>query len=113
MASSRAPAPTPLSFSNPSYTTSPAVSSSDGVSPLHHLHGTPKLTNNQSYPTPPPFHNRSASSGSTDSAASYPFGERKPSSPKNVYTHCGRHTDQYLFGGKGFGDLWKAVTKKE
>ncbi|KAI4868900.1 hypothetical protein F4820DRAFT_444545 [Hypoxylon rubiginosum] len=31
---------------------------------------------------------------------------RKPHSPTvNVYTHCGRHTDQYLFSG------WSSVVK--
>jgi len=35
-------------------------------------------------------------------------------SPKhvNANSYCGRHSKEYLFGGKGFGDLWKAVTKK-
>jgi hypothetical protein len=30
----------------------------------------------------------------------------------NAHSYCGRHSDEYLFGGKGFGDLWRAVTKK-
>jgi hypothetical protein len=35
-------------------------------------------------------------------------------SPKhvNANSYCGRHSKEYLFGGKGFGDLWRAVTKK-
>ena len=65
----------------------------------------------------PPYHNRtssSSSSSSSDSSCSYPSGARKgAASPRNVYTHCGRHTDQYLFGGKGLGDVWRAITKKE
>ena len=37
----------------------------------------------------------------------------KPSSPtKNVYTHCGRHTDQYLFGGRSMSDLFRGVFPK-
>ncbi|KAI1458225.1 hypothetical protein F4805DRAFT_456859 [Annulohypoxylon moriforme] len=35
----------------------------------------------------------------------------KPHSPTvNVYTHCGRHTDQYLFGG--WSDAFKHAFKK-
>jgi hypothetical protein len=77
------------------------------------------LTTTQAYVTSPPFpttHNRKDSSSTTASTASdssTTFDTKKPTSPKNVYTHCGRHTDQYLFGGKGLGDLWKAVAKKE
>jgi len=35
-------------------------------------------------------------------------------SPKkvNANSYCGRHSDEFLFGGKGFGDLWRAVVKK-
>ncbi|KAK4044725.1 hypothetical protein C8A01DRAFT_31223 [Parachaetomium inaequale] len=35
-------------------------------------------------------------------------------SPKhvNANSYCGRHSKEFLFGGKGFGDLWRAVTKK-
>jgi len=64
-------------------------------------------------PLAPPAHNRTSSSSSSDSSGSFSPGARKPSSPRNVYTHCGRHTDQYLFGGRGFTDMWKAITKKE
>ncbi|KXJ97593.1 hypothetical protein Micbo1qcDRAFT_171247 [Microdochium bolleyi] len=27
----------------------------------------------------------------------------------NVYTHCGRHTDQFLFGGRSMSDFWKSA----
>ncbi|KAK3302262.1 uncharacterized protein B0T15DRAFT_298740 [Chaetomium strumarium] len=30
----------------------------------------------------------------------------------NAHSYCGRHSDEFLFGGKGLGDLWRAVTKK-
>ncbi|KAK4123539.1 hypothetical protein N657DRAFT_645107 [Parathielavia appendiculata] len=30
----------------------------------------------------------------------------------NAHSYCGRHSDEFLFGGKGFGDLWRAVIKK-
>jgi len=30
----------------------------------------------------------------------------------NANSYCGRHSKEFLFGGKGFHDLWKAVTKK-
>ncbi|OTB08325.1 hypothetical protein M426DRAFT_182263 [Hypoxylon sp. CI-4A] len=36
----------------------------------------------------------------------------KPHSPTvNVYTHCGRHTDQYLFGG--WSNIVKSTFKKD
>ncbi|KAI1213329.1 uncharacterized protein F4807DRAFT_456671 [Annulohypoxylon truncatum] len=36
----------------------------------------------------------------------------KPHSPTvNVYTHCGRHTDQYLFGG--WSNAFKHAFKKD
>ncbi|KAI2612168.1 uncharacterized protein GGS25DRAFT_109162 [Hypoxylon fragiforme] len=36
----------------------------------------------------------------------------KPHSPTvNVYTHCGRHSDQYLFGG--WSNIVKSTFKKE
>jgi hypothetical protein len=28
-----------------------------------------------------------------------------------VYTQCGRHTDQFLFGGHSLSDLWKRKDK--
>ena len=30
----------------------------------------------------------------------------------NANSYCGRHSDEFLFGGKGLGDLWRAVKKK-
>ncbi|KAI1437712.1 hypothetical protein GGR50DRAFT_21601 [Xylaria sp. CBS 124048] len=72
-----------------------------------------------------PGANRKESSGSTSSTATTTTtttitstssgNEKDPSksssrknAPKvNVYTHCGRHTDQYLFGGKSLRDLFR------
>jgi hypothetical protein len=30
----------------------------------------------------------------------------------NAHSYCGRHSDEFLFGGRGLSDLWHAVTKK-
>ncbi|KAK9769971.1 hypothetical protein AB5N19_12672 [Seiridium cardinale] len=47
---------------------------------------------------------RKSTSGSTKST--------KPTSPTvNRHTHCGRHSDQWLFGG--FSDVIKSAWKKE
>lgn len=27
----------------------------------------------------------------------------------NAHSYCGRHSSEYLFGGRGLGDLWRAV----
>ncbi|KAK3368138.1 hypothetical protein B0H63DRAFT_528520 [Podospora didyma] len=42
-------------------------------------------------------------------------GSNKAKSPHNINVHsyCGRHSDQYLFGGHSFGELWRSVTKKD
>ncbi|KAI8634753.1 hypothetical protein F5Y19DRAFT_469808 [Xylariaceae sp. FL1651] len=41
-------------------------------------------------------------------------GNSKPSSPTvNVHTYCGRHTDQYLFGGRSMSDFMRSMTKKQ
>ncbi|KAK4232064.1 hypothetical protein QBC38DRAFT_353184 [Podospora fimiseda] len=31
----------------------------------------------------------------------------------NANSYCGRHGDEFLFGGKGFGDLWRGLRRKE
>ncbi|KAI1742198.1 hypothetical protein F4680DRAFT_413187 [Xylaria scruposa] len=31
----------------------------------------------------------------------------------NLYTHCGRHTDQYLFGGHSISDSVKGLLRKK
>ncbi|KUI59314.1 hypothetical protein VP1G_06582 [Cytospora mali] len=53
-----------------------------------------------------------SSTGSSNSTASNSksrsYGSKKVSSPTvNVYTHCGRHSNQYLFGG------WSKVFHKK
>lgn len=56
------------------------------------------------------MHSRKISASSTTTSSS--TSSRKPSSPTvNVYTHCGRHTDQYLFGGRGLTDLFRFLKK--
>ncbi|KAM0334306.1 hypothetical protein ACHAQA_001329 [Verticillium albo-atrum] len=59
----------------------------------------------------------SYSSLSSDStAASTPAAAtRSPSIPRrnvNVYTHCGRHTNEFLFGGRSLTDLARSVFKR-
>jgi len=31
----------------------------------------------------------------------------------NANSYCGRHSDEFLFGGHGLGDLWRSLKKKE
>ena len=63
---------------------------------------------------PPYVHSRKSSSGSASSTSSKSLS-RKPTSPSvNAHSYCGRHTDQFLFGGKSpFTDLWRSIKKKE
>jgi hypothetical protein len=35
-----------------------------------------------------------------------------PAKKVNANSYCGRHSKEFLFGGKGFSDLWRAVTRK-
>lgn len=61
-----------------------------------------------SIPDMSPTHHRKDSSGSSRSSSS----SKKVVSPTvNVYTHCGRHSDQYLF--KGWGDMVRGMVKRE
>jgi hypothetical protein len=57
--------------------------------------------------------------GRTDSTESAPVAtealkrESSVTAKKvNANSYCGRHSKEFLFGGKGFGDLWRAVTRK-
>lgn len=67
--------------------------------------------------SPPPRQARVNSSGSTGSTDRRPLSRRKTSSSSsssgsvNVHTHCGRHSDQFLFGG--WGPLVKGVFHKK
>ncbi|KAI0907945.1 hypothetical protein F4824DRAFT_494346 [Ustulina deusta] len=41
-------------------------------------------------------------------------GDSKASTPTvNLYTHCGRHTNQYLFGGHSISESIKDILKKK
>ncbi|KAK1751855.1 hypothetical protein QBC47DRAFT_417110 [Echria macrotheca] len=31
----------------------------------------------------------------------------------NANSYCGRHSDEFLFGPHGFGDLWRSITSKK
>lgn len=119
MASSRAPAPAPLYIEKNRSPSSPSKMSPDyftetvSFSPSPTTNHLPTSNTTSQTPVAPSLHNRTSSTSSSDSSCSHSTGTRKPSSPRNVYTHCGRHTDQFLFGGRGFTDMWKAITKKE
>jgi len=56
----------------------------------------------------PPY-SRKASGSSMGSTSS-----KKAKSPKvNANSYCGRHSDEFLFGGHTLGDLWRSIKKKE
>ncbi|KAK1983208.1 hypothetical protein LZ30DRAFT_588904 [Colletotrichum cereale] len=31
----------------------------------------------------------------------------------NIYTHCGRHSSQFLFGGRSFSDMARHIFKRD
>jgi hypothetical protein len=49
----------------------------------------------------------SAKSGASSSSSAATGVKHSPT--VNVYTTCGRHTDQFLFGGRSLSDLARAV----
>ncbi|KAK4157083.1 hypothetical protein C8A00DRAFT_12006 [Chaetomidium leptoderma] len=124
-ASSRAPAPPPLKLEPVRALSSP-------------VEGTPRsadsmvyLSDQASDPFSPADYPSRSSTSSTSSpllwgrkvASGSGFGPATPQSmktplavaaPKNVNanSYCGRHSSEFLFGGKGFGDLWRTVTRK-
>ncbi|KAF3770376.1 hypothetical protein M406DRAFT_354420 [Cryphonectria parasitica EP155] len=98
--SKRAPPPAPL------YTTDPTHGQMM-ASPTSYESQTPRTVGAgpSSSPRHCPRTDSMDSNVSTSSTASHQ--NRKVSTPRNVYTHCGRHSDQYLFGG--WGDVVKNV----
>ncbi|KAH9900508.1 hypothetical protein F4778DRAFT_146021 [Xylariomycetidae sp. FL2044] len=58
---------------------------------------------------------RSSTTGYFDDYRQSSFGHSsKPSSPTvNLHTYCGRHTDQFLFGGKSLTNIVRSPFRKE
>ncbi|KAI2465925.1 hypothetical protein F4781DRAFT_373548 [Annulohypoxylon bovei var. microspora] len=96
MPSSRGVPPTPLNIRGSSETTHGRQDSFDSY-----------YSDKDSKETP-----RSSKSLGNHSQPSPNHKSSKPHSPTvNVYTHCGRHTDQYLFGG--WSNAFKNAFKKD
>ncbi|KAM4060246.1 hypothetical protein HRG_002152 [Hirsutella rhossiliensis] len=55
---------------------------------------------------------RSPSSSLSSSLRKSPSSWLKASPTVNVHTTCGRHTDQYFFGGPSLTELARSVMKK-
>ncbi|KAI1313635.1 hypothetical protein F5Y03DRAFT_103999 [Xylaria venustula] len=58
-------------------------------------------------------HRSHRSHGSHSSYDSHDSNDKHGSPTVNLYTHCGRHTDQYLFGGHSLSDAIKDILKKK
>ncbi|OLN94038.1 hypothetical protein CCHL11_03362 [Colletotrichum chlorophyti] len=71
---------------------------------------------------------KSSRAGSEASSLEEPFSTRRAvsqDSPRpskrrsshsqtvNVYTHCGRHSSQFLFGGRSFTDMARSIFKRD
>ncbi|KAL2881290.1 hypothetical protein SGCOL_003239 [Colletotrichum sp. CLE4] len=84
--------------------------------------------NTPNFDAPRPKSSRAGSDASSISADSDTFTHRRavstdcprPSKRKsshsqtvNVYTHCGRHSSQFLFGGRSLTDMARSVFKKD
>ncbi|OHW93297.1 hypothetical protein CSPAE12_07958 [Colletotrichum incanum] len=62
----------------------------------------------------------SVSSGSFTTRRAVSTDSPRPSKRKsshsqavNVYTHCGRHSSQFLFGGRSFSDMARHIFKRD
>ncbi|GAB1320395.1 hypothetical protein MFIFM68171_10605 [Madurella fahalii] len=116
MSSSRASAPPPLRIGPVRAIASPVSGtprSADSMASQNFLsdgyyYASPTSTSTAA----PLLWERKVSSGSDSSADMTSMKRVKSPKKVNAHSYCGRHSDEYLFGGKGFGDLWRAVTKK-
>ncbi|KAK3322254.1 hypothetical protein B0H66DRAFT_196226 [Apodospora peruviana] len=102
-ANSRAPAPPPLKMPTRVMTSpiNPTPKSADSARYSSDDYYTDMIS------SPPASRSRKSSGSSTGS-------NKKPKSPNvNANSYCGRHSDQYLFGGHSIGELWRNITKKE
>lgn len=111
--------PAPLTLGAPfravnSPTTSPSSETSDRTfsSDLYLLSATSTLSPSSSYSgtTITGGSDRRKASSGCHSNSSY-SSKRKV----NANSYCGRHSDEFLFGGHGLGDLWRSLKngKKE
>lgn len=95
---------------------------SDPVSPLAHSPSRHDLARTATVPVPP------KSAGLIDKNLKFASGSKSPNSPGgidksarrrsyepkvNVYTECGRHSDEWLFGGFSVADALKKLWEKE
>ncbi|KAM0286270.1 hypothetical protein ACHAQH_000999 [Verticillium albo-atrum] len=63
----------------------------------------------------PSYSSLSSDSTVASTPAAPVAASRTPSIPRrnvNVYTHCGRHSNEYLFGGRSLTDLARSVFKR-
>lgn len=53
--------------------------------------------------------------GNSGSSRKVPSGCNSSKRKVNANSYCGRHSDEFLFGGHGLGDLWRSLKngKKE
>ncbi|KAK4236824.1 hypothetical protein C8A03DRAFT_16553 [Achaetomium macrosporum] len=111
-ASCRAPAPAPVNIGPVRAATSPVTGTPK--SPDSVKSGT--FSGGDYYASPTSISTSSPLLwGRKDSSPTAQAAKRpSPVSPRkvNAHSYCGRHSDEFLFGGKGLGDLWRAVTKK-
>ncbi|KAL2017131.1 hypothetical protein VTK56DRAFT_2553 [Thermocarpiscus australiensis] len=118
--SSRAPAPPPLTLgpvraaSSPLSGTPRSAESITYGSVSDDPYASPTSTSSDSTSAPLLWGRRASSGPASHESSGSGSSVKRPVSPRkvNANSYCGRHSDEYLFGGKGLGDLWRAVTKK-
>ncbi|KXX75257.1 hypothetical protein MMYC01_207073 [Madurella mycetomatis] len=111
MSSSRASAAPPLRIS-PSRATASPVSGTPGSADSMNFSDDGYYYAPSTATAEPLLWEGRGSPGSNSSAGMTSLKKVKSPRKVNAHSYCGRHSDEYLFGGKGLGDLWRAVTKK-
>jgi len=100
-ASSRAPRPPPLNIGVARAFTAPSASGSR-ASATSEKSSRCNSSDSANMPTWS-AHHRTGSEVSNTSTSSHASSKKAPTSPNvNVYTTCGRHSNQWLFSGWGF-----------
>ncbi|KAK1827775.1 hypothetical protein QBC39DRAFT_360794 [Podospora conica] len=109
--------PSPLTLGSSSFnspTTSPSSETSDSrtfSSDLYLLSATSTLSPSSSYSGTTVTGGNGGSGSGRKTSMGYNSSKRKV----NANSYCGRHSDEFLFGGHALGDLWRSLKngKKE
>ncbi|KAI1816086.1 hypothetical protein GGS20DRAFT_583883 [Poronia punctata] len=105
MGSSRSPEPIPFDKAETQRQDSFGSDFSEFDKEKEHPRSTSGSWFRKSHTNSPNLNPNSNSNTSTNTNTNTEWSHKTHSPTVNLYTHCGRHTDQYLFGGHSFREL--------